>query len=307
MPASSDTNDKRLSRRGALKILGSAVAGAAAAGCAGGAGYSEWLQSTVQEHYQRMTPEEVTDTLARLERKYARQTGVDVHVKATPALPGVLYGYALNISKCKGYRECVRACAEEDNVGTNQEMAYIQVLEMEHGTLDLSRAVRDFEKSDKPVPQEGKYYLPVSCMQCDEPPCTKACPVKATWREQDGIVVIDYDWCIGCRYCQAACPYDARRFNFSIANLDPKTLQTDTHYLGNRPRPRGVVEKCTFCVSRVREGKQPACQEACPTGARIFGNLLDPRSDIRFVLENKHVFRLKEDLKTEPKFWYFTD
>jgi Fe-S-cluster-containing dehydrogenase component len=79
------------------------------------------------------------------------------------------------------------------------------------------------------------------------------------------------------------------------------------HYLGNRPRPRGVVEKCTFCIQRSRKGRQPACVEACPTGARVFGNLLDPNSDVRYVLENKTVFRLKEELGTEPKFWYFTD
>jgi molybdopterin-containing oxidoreductase family iron-sulfur binding subunit len=86
-----------------------------------------------------------------------------------------------------------------------------------------------------------------------------------------------------------------------------EALNTDTHFLGNRPRPRGVVEKCTFCIQRSRKGRQPACVEACPTGARIFGNLLDPSSDIRYVLENKTVFRLKEELGAEPKFWYFTD
>ena len=79
------------------------------------------------------------------------------------------------------------------------------------------------------------------------------------------------------------------------------------HYLGNRERMRGVVEKCTFCIQRTREGRLPACAEACPTGARVFGNLLDPDTEIRWVLENKQVFRLKEDLGTEPRFWYFMD
>jgi molybdopterin-containing oxidoreductase family iron-sulfur binding subunit len=297
----SDNNGQRLSRRGALKILGGAVAGAAAAGCGS---YSEWLQSYVQEHYLRMTPGEVRDAIARLEKKYSRAHGVDVHVKTNGPLDGVLFGYALNISKCKGYRECVRACSEENNLPDgDDEMAYIQVMEM--GSSDMHRAVRDFERSDAPVPREGKYYLPVSCMHCDEPPCTRACPVHATWKEKDGIVVVDYDWCIGCRYCQAACPYDARRFNWREPQLTD--INPDTHYLGNRPRPRGVVEKCTFCVHRVREGRQPACQEACPTGARIFGNLLDPDSEIRWVLAHKQVFRLKNELKTEPKFWYFAD
>ncbi|MCL4128678.1 UNVERIFIED_CONTAM: hypothetical protein GTU68_057612 [Idotea baltica] len=122
------------------------------------------------------------------------------------------------------------------------------------------------------------------CFHCDNPPCVEVCPVAATWREDDGLVVIDYDWCVGCRYCMAACPYD-----------------------GNRMRKKGVMEKCTFCVQRSRAGQNPACVDACPTGARIFGNLLDPESTIRWVLENKKVFRLKEDLGTEPKFWYFMD
>mgnify|MGYP001823542099 FL=1 len=125
--------------------------------------------------------------------------------------------------------------------------------------------------------------------------------------EPDGIVVVDYDWCIGCRYCMTACPYQARHFNWGSPDLPAAEINTKTHYLGNRPRPRGVVEKCHFCVQRTREGRMPACQEACPTGARIFGNLLDPHSEIRYVLQHKAVFRLKEDLGTEPKFWYFRD
>jgi len=125
--------------------------------------------------------------------------------------------------------------------------------------------------------------------------------------EPDGIVVVDYDWCIGCRYCMTACPYWARHFNWSEPEIPAEEINLDTHYLGNRPRPKGVVEKCHFCVQRTREGRQPACMEACPTGARVFGNLLDPDSEIRYVLENKTVFRLKEDLGTEPKFWYYTD
>jgi molybdopterin-containing oxidoreductase family iron-sulfur binding subunit len=125
--------------------------------------------------------------------------------------------------------------------------------------------------------------------------------------EPDGIVVVDYDWCIGCRYCMAACPYWARHFNWTTPEIPPEEINTNTHYLGNRPRPKGVVEKCHFCIQRTRKGQQPACQEACPTGARVFGNLLDPDSEIRYILANKTVFRLKEDLGTEPKFWYYTD
>ena len=105
----------------------------------------------------------------------------------------------------------------------------------------------------------------------------------------------------------AACPYWGRRFNWNEPQVPLKEMTKKQHYLGNRIRGKGQVEKCTFCVQRSREGRLPACVEACPTGARVFGNLLDPKSEIRFVLKNKKVFRLKEDLGTDPKFWYFID
>ena len=147
----------------------------------------------------------------------------------------------------------------------------------------------------------------VQCFHCENPPCVDVCPVGATWKEDDGIVVVDYDWCVGCRYCEAACPYWGRRFNWKEPTVPVEEYNTQQHYLGNRMRSKGVMEKCTFCIQRSREGEQPACAEACPTGARIFGNLLDPNSEIRYVLANKKVFRLKEELGTEPKFWYFMD
>ena len=105
----------------------------------------------------------------------------------------------------------------------------------------------------------------------------------------------------------AACPYDGRRFNWKTPEVPEQEVNKKQHYLGNRLRKKGVMEKCTFCIQRSREGQNPACVEACPTGSRTFGNLLDPKSNIRWILENKKVFRLKEDLGTEPKFWYYMD
>jgi molybdopterin-containing oxidoreductase family iron-sulfur binding subunit len=266
---------------------------------------SDMLGRLFQKHYQRMSPDEVKEAVGRIERRAKRQYGEDITVGTEPAMEGVVFGYALNISKCKGVRKCVEACVAENNTGRDSSLQYIRVLELDHGDMNLNRADHYYEAET--VPQPGKFYLPVQCMQCDNPPCVKACPIEATWQEPDGITVVDYDWCIGCRYCMAACPYWARHFNWNEPTLPVEALNTDTHFLGNRPRPRGVVEKCTFCIQRSRKGRQPACVEACPTGARIFGNLLDPSSDIRYVLENKTVFRLKEELGAEPKFWYFTD
>ena len=307
--------NKGLTRRRLLKKIG--IAGFSGVAVASGTTlaehvtedgveeFSDSLASLFQTHYRRMSPEEVEATIARLQRKTKRKYGKNISIDTTPPLPNVLFGYALNISKCKGYRKCVDACVEENNQGRDTQIQYIRVLEMERGSMNLEESNHYYDPET--VPQKGKFYMPVQCMQCENPPCVRACPVKATWKETDGVVVIDYDWCIGCRYCMTACPYWARHFNWIEPELPPEELNPVTHYLGNRPRSKGVMEKCMFCVQRTRKGQQPACMEACPTGARIFGNLLDPESEIRYILENKTVFRLKEDLGTEPKFWYFTD
>jgi molybdopterin-containing oxidoreductase family iron-sulfur binding subunit len=192
---------------------------------------------------------------------------------------------------------------KENNPSRDVEIHWIRDLRMKKGEFSLEKADHYYDPEE--VPEEGYFYMPVQCQQCENPPCVKVCPVKATWKEPDGIVVIDYNWCIGCRTCMAACPYRARKFNWNEPRIPEGQLNPETHYLGNRPRMRGVVEKCTFCIQRTRQGRYPACVEVCPVGARKFGNLLDPKSEIRHVLDNFRVFRLKEDLNTEPKFYYF--
>ncbi len=294
----------RVAQAGAVGAVAAGGAGAAHAAW-GGSTLKDALGSFFQDHYQRMSRDEIQAALGRIERNAKRRHGVDIRCEDTRPLPGVVFGYALNISKCKGYRDCVEGCLRENNQGRDSQVQYIRVLQMERGSTDLERAEHYYAPEDVSLP--GKYYLPVQCMQCDDPPCVKACPVGATWKESDGIVVVDYDWCIGCRYCMTACPYWARHFNWTEPKIPPDQVNPVTSYLGNRPRPKGVVEKCHFCTQRTRKGRQPACQEACPTGARVFGNLLDPKSEIRYVLEHKTVFRLKEELGTEPKFWYYTD
>jgi Fe-S-cluster-containing dehydrogenase component len=264
----------------------------------------EW-EERLKGNFRLMTPEERADTITRLERLAHLRQGVDVTIQDTGAQPGVMFGYAFNIGKCKGYRNCVAACIRENNLDRKAATQYIRIFEMEDGGgIDLDHADATFSHE---VPAEGHFYLGTQCFQCANPPCVEVCPVGATWQEPDGITVVDYDWCIGCRYCMAACPYWARRFNWAAPEVPADEVNPNQHYLGNRARKKGVVEKCTFCIHRSRQGQLPACVEACPTGARVFGNLLDPDSEIRWVLEHKQVFRLKEDLHTEPRFWYFMD
>jgi Fe-S-cluster-containing dehydrogenase component len=186
---------------------------------------SDMLGRLFQKHYQRMSPDEVKEAVGRIERRAKRQYGEDITVGTEPAMEGVVFGYALNISKCKGVRKCVEACVAENNTGRDSSMQYIRVLELDHGDMNLNRADHYYEAET--VPRPGKFYLPVQCMQCDNPPCVKACPVEATWQEPDGITVVDYDWCIGCRYCMAACPYWARHFNWNEPTLSLEALNTD--------------------------------------------------------------------------------
>ncbi len=261
------------------------------------------LEAWLQQHYKELSPEALKEVLARLEQDAKRTYGVDVRVKDVKPQPNTKYAYALNLGVCVGCRKCAYACQKENNVSRSPGMQYIRVLEMDKGGVNLETANHHYDHES--VPKPNKYYMPVQCHQCDNPPCTKACPVNATWKEDDGIVVVDYNWCIGCRYCEAACPYFARRFNFEKPVLPKDEINPDTAYLSNRPRSVGVMEKCTYCLHRTREGRYPACLEVCPTGARAFGNLYDPDSEIRYILENKRVFVLKEDVGTVPSFFYY--
>ncbi len=295
------------SRRKFIKGAVAGVAGATLAGKAmaqgGFMGYDSWAEY-FQKHFREMTAEEKKECLARLEAKYSAQFGKKVTVKDTDALPGVKFSYALDLNRCVGCRRCVYACVEENNQSREEpQIQYIKVLKFPNGTMDYEKADRYY--NPETVPEEGHYYMPVQCQHCDNAPCVKACPIKATWNEDDNIVVVDYNWCIGCRYCMAACPYEGRSFNWADPTLPAEEMNPKTHYYGNRPRMRGVVEKCTFCIQRSREGKYPACVEICPVGARKFGDMMDPNSEVRNVFENHRVFRIKEDMLTEPNFFYF--
>ena len=288
-----------------------------------------------QKNYRLMTPEEKAEAAARLARRYSAEFRKDVSVSTTEAQPGVLMGYALNIRKCIGCRRCVHACVEENNQSRGErpgeKIEWIQVLRMERGEFSKEKMNQGFPEGlgiqvggnaytpvgqvlegqyrydPKAVPEKDAEYMPIACMQCEKPPCVKVCPVRTTYREGDGVVVIDYNWCIGCRMCMGACPYWARRINVAKPVLPKEDMNPVTHYMGNRPRMRGVVEKCHWCLQRTRDGRYPACVEVCPVGARKFGNLLDPESEVSLVLARKNVFRLKADLNTFPKFFYFYD
>lgn len=136
------------------------------------------------------------------------------------------------------------------------------------------------------------------CNHCENPACVRACPTKATFKREDGIVVMDFHRCIGCRFCMAACPYGSRSFNFR----DPRPFIKKQNPL-YPTRMKGVVEKCNFCAERLAEGKIPACVEAS-NGAMFFGDLDDPDSEVREVLKNNYVIRRKPNLGAGPNVFY---
>jgi Fe-S-cluster-containing dehydrogenase component len=208
---------------------------------------------------------------------------------------GHQWGMLIDINLCIGCQYCTFACDAINNLA--EDMRYCIV-------------TRETTQSGDP------FFLSRPCMHCDEAPCVHVCPVAATYKRPDGIVAMDYDRCIGCRYCQIACPYDARVFNWK----EPIALSPQSPTFGYQEvpnRPRGVVEKCTFCSHRIDAGLErglvpgvdpqatPACVVACPTTARIFGDMNDPESPISTALaETKITLRLRQELSTEPRVFY---
>jgi Fe-S-cluster-containing dehydrogenase component len=286
-----------LSRRDFVTLAAGAAAAAALSACD--------VEGALRRHFRELSKEDVQKLLAKVERDHTARFGKKgFQVSNTAPRAGVEFAYGLDLSRCIGCRRCVYACVKENNQSRDPQIHWIRVLEM-----DKARGVDIYESNiyydAEAVPQPGKFYMPVQCHQCRNPPCVKVCPVSATWQEPDGITVVDYDWCLGCRCCMAACPYGARHFNWTTPSIPPEEVNPNIHFLGNRVRSKGCVEKCTFCIQRTRAGRYTACVEICPVGARKFGNLLDESSEIRYVMENKRVFVLKEELNTRPRFYYF--
>lgn len=157
----------------------------------------------------------------------------------------------------------------------------------------------DTPKGEYPYVQRG--YLPVACQHCENAPCVKVCPVGASYKSEDGRTLIDYDRCIGCRYCMAACPYNARVFNWQ----EPVRLPDHDYGSADTPkRTRGIVEKCSFCEQRVNKGEQPFCVEVCPARARHFGDLNDSTSEVAQLVRTRKGEQLLENKGTKPQVYY---
>ncbi len=212
------------------------------------------------------------------------------------ALKGKRWAMVVNPKKCReGCRECIDACHRAHNVpdfgNSKDEIKWIWNEPYEDAFP--SQKHEFIEDSLKDIP------IPVLCNHCDNPPCVRVCPTKATWKRDDGIVMMDYHRCIGCRFCMAGCPYGSRSLNWR----DPRPFIKEI----NREFPtrtKGVVEKCNFCMERLANGLLPACVEACKEKALVFGDLEDPNSEVRDILRLHHTIRRKPELGTLPQVYY---
>lgn len=174
------------------------------------------------------------------------------------------YGIVTDLTKCAGCRACTTACQLQNELEPYER--WLRVLELEGGKF----------------PTATKNFLTVQCQHCSKAPCISVCPVSANYKRPDGIVMIDESRCVGCKYCMVACPYQARIFN----------------------EERGVAQKCWLCYKRVEKGVAPACVVACPAGARYFGDLDDPESDVAKLVVRRKAGPLRPDLGTEPTLLY---
>jgi molybdopterin-containing oxidoreductase family iron-sulfur binding subunit len=209
------------------------------------------------------------------------------------------WAMVVNVRECMKHEDCHdcrKACDHVHNIpdfdNPKDEIKWIWKESFHHA----------FHDSDHEFIEESIKHakLPVLCNHCDNPPCVGVCPTGATFqRESDGIVMMDWHRCIGCRYCVAGCPYGSRSFNWRDPRPFIKDIQPDFP-----TRMRGVVEKCTFCEERLAHGKLPACVESCKYGCLTFGDLEDPESKVRELLHDNYTIRRKPGLGTQPEIYY---
>jgi len=211
---------------------------------------------------------------------------------------GKKWAMVVDLSKVEaGCKDCAEACHKAHNVpdfgNKKDEIKWIWEAPFEHV-----------------FPNQTHHYMPeyieegkvlALCNHCENPPCVRACPTEATFQREDGLVLMDFHRCIGCRFCISACPYSARSLNFR----DPRTVLKEEEMNREFPtRMKGVVEKCNFCAERLAKGQKPACVEACTNDALVFGDLNDPNSKVRKLLKTRYTLVRKPSLGTNPKVFY---
>lgn len=283
----------KFTRKNFLKLAGTTTAAALAGGLAGRGGAAaqgEEGQQAVQADLSKL-PREIVykNELLRMQEEL---------LKALKKPRGMRkWAMVLDLRRCIGCSACTIGCKAENILPPG--VVYRPVMDEEFGTY----------------PRVTRRFTPRPCMQCDNPPCTSVCPVTATYKREDGIVVVDYNKCIGCRYCITACPYNARTADFGdtytegTPQVQDYELRPSFEYNKKWPRKRGKspignARKCHFCIHRIEVGLLPACVSTCIGGATYFGDNNDTDSLVSELIGRPNIATLKPELGTKPKVYY---
>ncbi len=286
------TSDK--SRRKFLKSFGVTVG---AAGVVSGFSLLNAAKATAKEPNEMINLLTADGQLVQVDKNQLRPIVTEpldeLQQRGREGIAGKSFVMVIDLSKCRNARKCMSACQNHHQLRPDQH--HINVLQMqdaEHTAL---------------------YFMPKPCQHCDNPPCTKVCPVDATFKRQDGIVLIDNERCIGCRFCIAACPYSARIFQWTEPKDAEKYKELTYNIEANVPQKKGTVSKCLFSADRLRENKLPSCVSACPNGVYYFGDRNEDAvtngtsgETVRFskLIEDNAGYTLMEELGTKPQVYY---
>lgn len=237
-----------------------------------------------------MTPDGKLIEVAQSDVKEVHQHSPVSREEARKGIPNKKFVLVVDLAKCRNARKCIDGCEKHHHLSKNRP--FIKVLKMQDN------------------PKASPYWMPKKCFQCNNPPCVKVCPVGATYKRSDNIVLIDNERCIGCRFCMAACPYSARVFNWGEPQSE-SLMERDYSPETSIPSKIGTVEKCDFCPDLLRQRKLPPCITDCPNGVLYFGDLNDDTvtngsETVRLskLLRDKAGYRYMEELGTEPNVYY---
>jgi Fe-S-cluster-containing dehydrogenase component len=286
-----DSGSGKSSRRNFLKNVGVGVGTISVAGIAGASllNGSE-AKAKSGETVKLLSPDGTLVEVDKDDIKPAKEILAELKEEARKGLPNRKFGMVIDLARCKNARKCVEACQEGHLLPKDHEWIKLYLLQDDNTT--------------------AKYWFPRPCFHCDKPMCVSVCPVGATYKRQDGIVLIDNQRCIGCKFCMTGCPFSARVFNWK----DPEVKIPEGHVYDpetNIPATEGTVGKCIFCADRLRKNELPRCVSACPMGVIYFGDLLEDtitngNETVRFskIMMDRAGYRYKEELGTLPSVYY---
>lgn len=276
-------------RRDFIKLT---VLGAAAAAC--GSAICSCGNDNQPKDGEKVKLLSADGELVEIDAKHLRPVPKTVLVskeEARRGIPGRKFVMVIDLARCSNARKCVTACQKMHHLPEDKEWLQVKLM------MDS--------------PDAAPYWFPKTCFHCDNPPCVKVCPVDATFKRQDGLVLIDADRCIGCKFCMAACPYSTRVFNWSEPEMTEEMEGLCYSPETSVPSKVGTVEKCDFCPDMVRAGNLPDCVTACPNGVFYFGDenedaVSNGDETVRFsqLIKDRSGYRFAEELGTQPRVWY---